>query len=161
MPAGAACRWPRWEHAQFQREAEVLASLNHRHIAGIYGLWESAGITALVMELVEREDLSQRIARGASPARRDAANREADRRRARSRRTRSVRRQANGPAETWLLELEAAQPYTKLVELPAGTTDSRAHLDGRWERDHHRRARLDQRHRPARPPEITSARPFV
>jgi eukaryotic-like serine/threonine-protein kinase len=51
--------------ARFQREAEVLASLNHPHIAGIYGLEESAGITALVMELVEGDDLSQRIARGA------------------------------------------------------------------------------------------------
>src|SRR5476651_1217709 len=53
--------------ARFQREAEVLASLNHPHIAGIYGLEESSGITALVMELVEGEDLSQRIARGAMP----------------------------------------------------------------------------------------------
>lgn len=47
--------------ARFQREAEVLASLNHPHIAHIYGLEENA----LVMELVEGEDLSQRIARGA------------------------------------------------------------------------------------------------
>src|SRR6476659_1543323 len=53
--------------ARFQREAEVLASLNHPNIAGIYGLEESGGITALVMELVEGEDLSQRIARGAIP----------------------------------------------------------------------------------------------
>src|SRR5260221_10712587 len=51
--------------ARFQREAEVLASLNHPHIAGIYGLEEGGGLTALVMELVEGEDLSQRIARGA------------------------------------------------------------------------------------------------
>ena len=53
--------------ARFQREAEVLASLNHPHIAAIYGLEESGGISALVMELVEGEDLSQRIARGAIP----------------------------------------------------------------------------------------------
>ena len=53
--------------ARFQREAEVLASLNHPHIAAIYGLEESGGITALVMELVEGDDLSQRIARGAIP----------------------------------------------------------------------------------------------
>jgi Tol biopolymer transport system component len=53
--------------ARFQREAEVLASLNHPHIAGIYGLDESEGVSALVMELVEGEDLSQRIARGAIP----------------------------------------------------------------------------------------------
>jgi serine/threonine protein kinase len=51
--------------ARFQREAEVLASLNHPHIAGIYGFEESDGVSALVMELVEGEDLSQRIARGA------------------------------------------------------------------------------------------------
>jgi Tol biopolymer transport system component len=53
--------------ARFQREAEVLASLNHPQIAGIYGLEEGGGITALVMERVEGEDLSQRIARGAIP----------------------------------------------------------------------------------------------
>ena len=53
--------------ARFQREAEVLASLNHPHIAGIYGLEESAGVTALVMELIEGEDLTQRIARGRIP----------------------------------------------------------------------------------------------
>ena len=53
--------------ARFQREAEVLASLNHPNIAAIYGLEESGGTTALVMELVEGEDLSQRIARGAIP----------------------------------------------------------------------------------------------
>ncbi|HEX6316654.1 MAG TPA: serine/threonine-protein kinase, partial [Gemmatimonadaceae bacterium] len=53
--------------ARFQREAEVLASLNHPHIAAIYGLEESGGMTALVMELVEGNDLSQRIARGAIP----------------------------------------------------------------------------------------------
>src|SRR5215207_2935803 len=53
--------------ARFQREAEVLASLNHPNIAHIHGLEESGDITALVMELVEGEDLSQRIARGAIP----------------------------------------------------------------------------------------------
>src|SRR5262245_31240485 len=53
--------------ARFQREAEVLASLNHPNIAAIHGLEEGGGMTALVMELVEGEDLSQRIARGAIP----------------------------------------------------------------------------------------------
>jgi serine/threonine protein kinase len=53
--------------ARFQREAEVLASLNHPNIAAIHGLEETGGITALVMELVEGDDLSQRIARGAIP----------------------------------------------------------------------------------------------
>src|SRR6185369_622483 len=53
--------------ARFQREAKSLASLNHPNIAGIYGLEESGGVTALVMELVEGDDLSQRIRRGAIP----------------------------------------------------------------------------------------------
>jgi Tol biopolymer transport system component/predicted Ser/Thr protein kinase len=46
--------------ARFQREAEVLASLNHPHIAQIYGLEDKA----LVMELVEGEDLAERLKRG-------------------------------------------------------------------------------------------------
>src|SRR3982750_2391485 len=53
--------------ARFTREAKTLASLNHPHIAQIHGLEESGGVSALVMELVEGEDLSQRIARGALP----------------------------------------------------------------------------------------------
>src|SRR5437667_4134992 len=53
--------------ARFEREAKTLASLNHPHIAAIYGFEKSAGMHALVMELVEGEDLSQRIARGAIP----------------------------------------------------------------------------------------------
>ncbi|MDO8678348.1 MAG: protein kinase [Acidobacteriota bacterium] len=50
--------------ARLQREAEVLASLNHPHIAAIYGLEEADGVKALVMELVDGEDLSERIRRG-------------------------------------------------------------------------------------------------
>src|SRR5687767_10237761 len=53
--------------ARFTREAQTLASLNHPHIAHIHGLEESDGVRALVMELVEGEDLSQRIARGPIP----------------------------------------------------------------------------------------------
>ena len=53
--------------ARFSREAQVLASLNHPNIAHIHGLEEANGVTALVMELVEGEDLAQRIARGAIP----------------------------------------------------------------------------------------------
>jgi len=53
--------------ARFEREAKTLASLNHPHIAAIYGFEKSGGTNALVMELVEGEDLSQRIARGAVP----------------------------------------------------------------------------------------------
>ena len=53
--------------ARFQREAEVLATLNHPHIAAIYGLEDADGVKALVMELVDGDDLSQRIARGPIP----------------------------------------------------------------------------------------------
>jgi eukaryotic-like serine/threonine-protein kinase len=50
--------------ARFTREAKTLAALNHPHIAAIYGLEESNGITALVMELVEGDDLSEKIRSG-------------------------------------------------------------------------------------------------
>jgi eukaryotic-like serine/threonine-protein kinase len=53
--------------ARFRREAKTLASLNHLNIAALYGLEESGGTTALVMELVDGDDLSQLIARGAIP----------------------------------------------------------------------------------------------
>jgi serine/threonine-protein kinase len=53
--------------ARFQREAQVLASLNHPHIGAIYGVEESNGIRALVLELVEGPTLADRIARGAIP----------------------------------------------------------------------------------------------
>src|SRR5688572_16824185 len=52
---------------RFTREAQTLASLNHPNIAHIHGIEESGGVRALVMELVEGDDLSQRIARGAIP----------------------------------------------------------------------------------------------
>ena len=48
--------------ARFQREAEALASLNHPNIAAIYGLEESGGIRALVMELVEGPTLAELLA---------------------------------------------------------------------------------------------------
>ncbi len=53
--------------ARFEREAKTLASLNHPHIATIYGFEKSGGLHLLVMELVEGDDLSQRLARGAIP----------------------------------------------------------------------------------------------
>src|SRR6267154_1619523 len=53
--------------ARFTREAQTLASLNDPNIAHIHGLEESSDVRALVMELVEGEDLSQRIARGVIP----------------------------------------------------------------------------------------------
>jgi serine/threonine protein kinase/Tol biopolymer transport system component len=53
--------------ARFEREAKVLASLNHPNIASIYGLEESNHIRALVMELVEGPTLAERIELGAIP----------------------------------------------------------------------------------------------
>jgi serine/threonine-protein kinase len=52
---------------RFEREAKTLASLNHPHIAQIHGFEQGSGTPALVMELVEGEDLSQRISRGPFP----------------------------------------------------------------------------------------------
>src|SRR5262245_21841325 len=53
--------------ARFEREAKTLASLSHPNIAIIHGLEKSQGTYALVMELVEGEDLSERIAHGPIP----------------------------------------------------------------------------------------------
>jgi Tol biopolymer transport system component len=53
--------------ARFEREAKLLASLNHPHIAAIYGLEESSSTNALVMELVEGPTLADRIAAGPIP----------------------------------------------------------------------------------------------
>jgi serine/threonine protein kinase len=53
--------------ARFQREAYVLALLNHPHIAHIHGLEQSGGVRALVMELVDGGDLAQRLVRGPIP----------------------------------------------------------------------------------------------
>ena len=53
--------------ARFEREAKVLASLNHPNIAAIYGLEEADGIRALVLELVEGPTLADRIKRGPIP----------------------------------------------------------------------------------------------
>jgi serine/threonine protein kinase/Tol biopolymer transport system component len=50
--------------ARFQREAKLLASLNHPNIAAIHGLEESGGTSFLVLELVEGETLSDRIKKG-------------------------------------------------------------------------------------------------
>jgi eukaryotic-like serine/threonine-protein kinase len=52
---------------RFQREAKTLASLNHTNIGGIHGIEVANGVTALVMELVEGEDLAQRLAHRAIP----------------------------------------------------------------------------------------------
>src|SRR5512140_3050770 len=53
--------------ARFRREAQLLASLNHPNIGAIYGLEEADGQPFLVLELVEGDDLAQRLERGKLP----------------------------------------------------------------------------------------------
>src|SRR5678815_3328215 len=53
--------------ARFEREARLLAALNHSHIASIFGLEQQDGATYLVMELVEGPTLAERLAAGALP----------------------------------------------------------------------------------------------
>ena len=55
--------------ARFEREARLLASLNHPNIAAIYGLEESSGTPYLVLELIEGESLAGRLTRGPLPVR--------------------------------------------------------------------------------------------
>jgi Tol biopolymer transport system component len=53
--------------ARFEREAQVLASLNHPNIAQVHGFEDSGAMRALIMELVDGEDLARRLARGPIP----------------------------------------------------------------------------------------------
>src|SRR3954471_24089151 len=53
--------------ARFQREARLLATLNHPNIAAIYGIEDAGGVWALVLELIEGETLADRIERGPAP----------------------------------------------------------------------------------------------
>ena len=48
--------------ARFEREARVLASINHPHIGSIYGIESAPGIRAIVLELIEGETLAERLA---------------------------------------------------------------------------------------------------
>jgi tetratricopeptide (TPR) repeat protein/TolB-like protein len=65
LPASVAADGKRL--ARFQREAEVLAALNHPNIGQIYGLEKTGSTTALVLELVEGPTLEDRVAQGAIP----------------------------------------------------------------------------------------------
>jgi serine/threonine-protein kinase len=53
--------------ARFEREARALASLNHPNIGGIFGLEQAGRSQALILELIEGEDLSERLKRGPLP----------------------------------------------------------------------------------------------
>ncbi|MEO7156556.1 MAG: protein kinase, partial [Vicinamibacterales bacterium] len=65
LPADVAADPERLQ--RFQREAEILGSLNHTNIAHLYGIADAAGIRALVMELVEGQTLADRIGQGPVP----------------------------------------------------------------------------------------------
>ena len=73
--------------ARFEREARMLATLNHPHIGAIYSVEEADGVRGLVLELVEGETLAERIANAPARYRRRRGARDcaADRRRARRR----------------------------------------------------------------------------
>ena len=67
-------------HARFEREAKLLASLNHPNIAHVYGfeaatLEDGASLHFLAMELVEGEDLAERLKRGPSRSTKRSASR--------------------------------------------------------------------------------------
>ena len=70
--------------ARFEREARVLATLNHPHIGAIYGLEEADGVRGLVLELVEGATLAERLASGPLPIQEALTRRAPDRGRARS-----------------------------------------------------------------------------
>ena len=53
--------------ARFEREAQLLAALNHPHIATIHGIVEAEGVSFIVMELVDGESLADRVKHGALP----------------------------------------------------------------------------------------------
>ncbi len=53
--------------ARFEREARLLAALNHPHIGAIYGVEDGGGVRALVLELVEGDTLAERITKGPLP----------------------------------------------------------------------------------------------
>jgi eukaryotic-like serine/threonine-protein kinase len=91
--------------ARFKREAQVLASLNHPHIAQIYGLEESSGVSALVMELVEGPTLADLIAERAGHAPAARASSEVS----------SSAARASGGGAPRALEIAEALPIAKQI----------------------------------------------
>ncbi len=75
--------------ARFEREARLLAALNHPHIGAIYGVEQADSVPALVLELVEGPTLAERLTKGAAS---DAGGTEIWRRRSRTRSRRPTRK---------------------------------------------------------------------
>ena len=65
--------------ARFEREAKLLASLNHPNIAGIHGFETEGDVNAIVLELIEGPTLAERIEHGTDPGGRSCRHRKADR----------------------------------------------------------------------------------
>jgi len=106
--------------ARFEREAQVLASLNHPNIASIYGLEESNGVRALVMELVEGETLGERLRRAqplTRPASRDTLSPQAGRgeKSSDSQPSPSGRGWPAGPGEGSSLAMDDALPIARQI----------------------------------------------
>ena len=106
--------------ARFEREAQVLASLNHPNIAAIYGLEESNGVRALVMELVEGETLGERLRRAqplTRPASRDTLSPQAGRgeKSSDSQPSPSGRGWPAGPGEGSSLAMDDALPIARQI----------------------------------------------
>ena len=113
--------------ARFQREAKLLASLNHPNIATIYGLEHSNGTNYLVMELVPGRDASgARQARWSGSDRRSSRHREADRRSSGSR----ARKRHHSPrSEARQREVDARR-QSEGVGLRLGESIRRRHING-------------------------------